>query len=423
MKHKILFTLVLSIFTSSAIAGQTTEPTPKRQRVIVTENVSAAPTPTPRKVIVVGSNPNPQASPTPVRTVTGPAIVGTNLTEPKPSALKFGQLKSKLDEAKTQMRVKPLRISMTDTEQTHEIVRIAFYDDRKDELDYVVIRKVEFLDPKSEAVARSDNGQTVRVKTIRGNGVNTPVIIYDSYNRPHLPLVVQYPIEKYGKFVEMAYYVSTHPGLVTPETVNAGKLYVRNVLDAARSTLKQKGIIIQPKVVDIAERLALIEHVDHWRFRNEHHPRIYNDVYMLYAFNQGQTYRYSVSSAGAGGMIQMIPSTYRMVRSRYFSVGLMPDFVEGMRNHQNAAQAMLLYMQMTWNDLISNDTVYKAMEDGIATQEQLMAAGYNSNPARLKLYIRRGGANWTRLIPRETQIYLQIYESVERHVPLKARTE
>jgi hypothetical protein len=423
MKHKFLFALVISIFTSSAIAGQTTEPTPKRQRVIVTENVSAAPTPTPRKVIVVGNNPNPQASPTPVRTLPGPATVGNSSTEPKPSALKFGQLKGKLDEAKRQMRVKPLRIAMTDTEQTHEIVRLAFYDDRTDELDYVVIRKVEFLDPKSEAVARSENGQTVRVKTIRGNGVNTPVIIYDSYNRPHLPLVVQYPVEKYGKFVEMAYYVSTHPGLVTPETVNAGRLYVRNVLDAARSTLKEKGIIIQPKVVDIAERLALVEHVDHWRFRNEYHPRIYNDVYMLYAFNQGQTYRYSVSSAGAGGMIQMIPSTYRMIRSRYFSVGLMPDFVEGMRNHQNAAQAMLLYMQMTWNDLISNDTIYKAMEDGIATQEQLMAAGYNSNPARLKIYIRRGGANWTRLIPRETQIYLQIYESVERHVPMKARTQ
>ena len=31
----------------------------------------------------------------------------------------------------------------------------------------------------------------------------------------------------------------------------------------------------------------------------------------------------------------------------------MPDFVEGMRNHVNASQAMLLYMQMTWNDLIA----------------------------------------------------------------------
>ena len=107
-------------------------------------------------------------------------------------------------------------------------------------------------------------------------------------------------------------------------------------------------------------------------------------------------------------MVQMIPATYRMVRSRYYNVPLMPDFVEGMRNHQNAAQAMLLYMQMTWNDLIASPTVYYAVQNGIATQEQLMAAGYNSNPARLPGYINRGGDNWSALIPRETKIYLQI---------------
>jgi hypothetical protein len=83
---------------------------------------------------------------------------------------------------------------------------------------------------------------------------------------------------------------------------------------------------------------------------------------------------------------------------------------------------MLLYMQMTWNDLIASPTVYKALEDGIATEEQLMAAGYNSNPARLAGYIKRGGAGWTRLIPRETQIYLQITDSLNRFVPMKPRT-
>jgi len=173
--------------------------------------------------------------------------------------------------------------------------------------------------------------------------------------------------------------------------------------------------------VDIAERLALVEHVDHWRFRTEPHPNIFNDVFVLYALNEGQTYRYSVSSAGAGGMVQMIPSTYRMIRARYPDVPLMPNFVEGMRNHVNAAQAMLLYMQMTWNDLSSNSTVQSALSDGIATPEELMAAGYNSNPSRLPGYIKRGGENWTDLIPRETKVYLQIYDSVERHVPLRAR--
>src|SRR5262249_20198051 len=124
----------------------------------------------------------------------------------------------------------------------------------------------------------------------------------------------------------------------------------------------------------------------------------------------------------AGGMVQMIPSTYVMIRSRYANVGLMPDFVEGMRNHVNASQAMLLYMQMTWDDLLSNSSVAGAMSSGIATQRQLMAAGYNSNPARRGGYTDRGGSNWTSLIPRETQIYLQIYSALEQAVPMASRT-
>ena len=92
-----------------------------------------------------------------------------------------------------------------------------------------------------------------------------------------------------------------------------------------------------------------------------------------------------------------------------------------MRDHVNATQAMLLYMQMTWNDLASNSSVSGAMASGLATQKQLMAAGYNSNPAKIGGYIDRGGSNWTNLIPRETQIYLQIYDALDRNVPMTPR--
>lgn len=423
MKKKILFALIISVFVSLNVLGQDAESTEsKNSRVVVTDTtrVAATPTPTPKRILIIPRIPTTNTKSQSRSTV--PQLTPSQ-NIPPPSRLSYSEIRRKIDEAKRKMRIKPLRISMSDRVQTHEIVRIAYYNKYRDEIDYAVIRKADLLDRRSEVLSRSENGQTVRVKTIRGNGVNTPIVVYDSYNKPMLPLVVQYPIEKYGRFREMSYYISTHPGLVNPSTVNAGTLYLRNVLNSARTQLRQKGIFIQPKVVDIAERLALVEHVDHQRFRNEYHPKIYNDVYTLYALNRGRTYRYSVSSAGAGGMVQMIPSTYRMVRSRFYSVGLIPDFVKGMRNHQNAAKAMLLYMQMTWNDLVANQTVYSAMERGIATQEQLMAAGYNSNPARLKIYIRRGGANWTRLIPRETKVYLRIYKSVERYVPMRPRLQ
>ena len=294
-------------------------------------------------------------------------------------------------------------------------------DPQTQRIDFVSLSKDSYLTTGALNQSVSNEGHQITTKTIRANGVNTPLQMFDQSGRALLPLMVQYPVERGGRYMETAYYMSTHPGLVTPEVVNAGKLYVHNVIEIARDRLKQKGINIQSGIADVAERLAAVEHVDHDRFRNEPRQNIYNDIFTLYALNEGQTFRYSVSSAGAGGMVQMIPSTYSMIRSRYSSVGLMPDFVEGMRNHVNATEAMLLYMQMTWNDLASNSSVAGAMANGIATQKQLMAAGYNSNPAKLGGYIDRGGSGWTNLIPRETQMYLQIYDSLERSVPMTPR--
>jgi hypothetical protein len=92
-----------------------------------------------------------------------------------------------------------------------------------------------------------------------------------------------------------------------------------------------------------------------------------------------------------------------------------------MRNHGNALEAMLLYMQDTWNGLAFNQDVIDALANKTATRAELAAAGYNSNPARLPLYLRRGGSGWRTLIPRETQMYLQIYSSLEGLVQFKNR--
>ena len=145
---------------------------------------------------------------------------------------------------------------------------------------------------------------------------------------------------------------------------------------------------------------------------------LYDEIYSLFALNELDTYRFSVSSAGAGGMVQMIPWAYNLERTRHPGVGLIPDFVTGMRNHGNALQAMLLYMHDTWNDLTANDEVKYALNAKIATPSELLAAGYNSNAAKLPGYLRRGGDGWRTLIPRETQMYLQIYKSFEGLVPI-----
>jgi hypothetical protein len=291
-------------------------------------------------------------------------------------------------------------------------------------LHLLTLPKETFITRGAEVTMTTSGGMNVRLRIVRPNYVNTQVVISElATGRQLTPLVVEYPIEKFGRFREMAYYTSAHPALLTPELVKQGQKYVRTMLDLAAKRLKDKGKIISPETVDIAERLCVVEHVDHERFRKESRAEIYNEVYTLFALNELDTYRYSVSTAGAGGMVQMIPSTYQMLRRQHPSVGLNPDFVLGMRNHGNALEAMLLYMQDTWNGLALDADVLEAMRQNWATRPELSSAGYNSNPARLPGYIRRGGASWRYLIPRETQMYLQIYRSFEGLVPLKERAE
>ena len=444
MKSKILIGFCVFIILPVVIFAQSNDLSPKVTRNRIITNSTPSPSPTPAQKIVVVKDNLPAPTPTPTRTPTPqpaatpiqtPIIQTTTAVEtavPTPTVssqpifykpLSFREIKKKIAEAKRQMAARPIQTAITDDYLQTELVRLAFYDYADAKVDYAVMTKDAFLSRDAQMGLTTDNGKFITVRIIRANGVNTPVMITNTQNRVQMPLLVQYPVVRNGVYIETAYYISTHTGIVTPEVVSAGRLYVRNTIDAARENLKKKGIIISPEVTDMAERLSIVEHVDHLRFRTESHPVIFNDIFALYALNEGQTYRYSVSSAGAGGMVQMIPSTYRMVRSRYYNVNLMPDFVEGMRNHINASTAMLLYMQMTWNDLIASSTIYDAIENGVATPAELMSAGYNSNPARLAGYIKRGGSNWRNLIPRETQIYLQINASMDKYVPVSPRSK
>lgn len=416
MKQSFLVGWVILAAASANSNAQTKTPQPTPSRVIVTSTIP-----------VVVSTPTPRPAPAITITRMIPSVPDPNRNDQASNltyrGLSFTQIKSKIAEAKRQMQVKPLTTAAIDPVPFTSLVRIAYYDWKSQQIDYVVVLKDQFLTANMPVNTSSTRGKQMTVRTIRANGVNTPIAITDENGQPQLPLMVQYPVERGGKFMETAYYMSTHPGLITPEVVSAGRFYVHNVIEIARDRLRERGVAIQPKVADIAERLATVEHVDHLRFRTEFHPNIYNDIFTLYALNEGQTYRYSVSSAGAGGMVQMIPPTYSMIRGRYPSVALIPDFVEGMRNHVNATEAMLLYMQMTWNDLSASPAVADALRSGIATQEQLMAAGYNSNPAKLPGYINRGGGGWTSLIPAETKVYLQIYSSLERAVMMAPRKQ
>ncbi|MER3427082.1 MAG: hypothetical protein C4334_03115 [Pyrinomonas sp.] len=413
MRKPLLF-ICLLLFSTVETPAQTSDaqtvplPSATRPRIV------GAPSPTP---------PAQSAPPTPnspAKVVT-PTVVPTAPPQPV-QPLPYGKVKTKLEEAKRALRSRP-KLTAAGNSATF-FVTLTAYDPATSQLHLIALPKQTFLTPGAETTVSTSNGKLVRVRILRPNYVNTAVEITDVATGRHLaPLVVEYPIEKGGAFREMAYYVSAHPALLTDDLVRAGREYVRSMVDLAAKRLRDKGVSISPQILDIAERLCVVEHVDHDRFMRESRLKLFEEIYALYGLNELDTYRYSVSSAGAGGMVQMIPSTYRMVRDRYPAIGLNPDFVLGMRNHGNALEAMLLYMRDTWNDLAQDPDVAYAVSVGWATQDELIAAGYNSNPARLPSYIRRGGADWRALIPRETQIYLQIYRALDSLIPLERRAD
>jgi hypothetical protein len=329
-------------------------------------------------------------------------------------------IQARISEAERLLKSRPQPTALTVPQI--DFVTLAAFDHLSGRTHLITLAKETFLTKGAEVTMTSSLGTLLSVRVVRANGVNTAVAIFDTQGRSLVPLVVQYPIEKGGVFREMAYYTSAHPALLSPDLSRAGRAYIHRMMNLAVQRLREKGTFISPQIVDVAERLCLVEHVDHDRFRLENRIALFDEIYSLYALNEPDTYRYSVSFAGAGGMVQMIPWAYNLVRQRHPGVGLTPDFVVGMRNHANALQAMLLYMQDTWNDLAANEDVQYALSARLATQTELLAAGYNSNAARLPLYIRRGGGGWRTLIPRETQIYLQIYKTLEAIVPQKPTT-
>ena len=363
----------------------------------------------------------PENKPATRPAVAGPAATAGR-TEPSATALPLLSpplIQARIAEAERLMKSRPRQTAMTSP--SVDLVTLAALDRNTSRIHLITLYKDTFLTKGAEAMMTSSQGTPLSVRVLRANGVNTAVAIFDEQGRSLVPLVVEFPIEKGGVFREMAYYTSAHPALLSPDLSRAGRAYVHRMIDLAVKRLREKGTVIAPEIVTVAERLCLVEHVDHDRFRLENRSVLFDEIYSLYALNEPDTYRYSVSFAGAGGMVQMIPWAYNLVRQRHPSVALNPDFVVGMRNHANALQAMLLYMQDTWNELAANEDVQYALNAKLATQTELLAAGYNSNSARLPLYIRRGGAAWRTLIPHETQIYLQIYKTLDAIVPQNPR--
>ena len=213
-------------------------------------------------------------------------------TEPADSAKPQTQLspqaiRARIAEAERLFKSRPKPAGMA---PSIDFVTLAILDRRTNRIHQLTLAKETFLTKDAEVNMTTSLGLPVSLRVIRANGVNTAVTVFDSTGYSLMPLLVEFPIEKRGVFRELAYYTSAHPALMSPELARSGQLYVRTMLDFAAKRLREKGVHVSPQIVDVAERLSLVEHVDHDRFRLENRSALFQEIYSLFALNQLDTF-------------------------------------------------------------------------------------------------------------------------------------
>ncbi len=214
-------------------------------------------------------------------------------------------------------------------------------------------------------------------------------------------------------------YTPYSPEIDTWQVRKAGLDYLVGRINLARSELAAKKVRLaefrqtgDAVPMEVSLVLSIIEHIDPGRF--EHYQgnetALVHEVLTIVGANTTEAYSYSKSPAGARGLFQFVPDTYRRLTGRYRRAGLKKDFVSGCTDHVNAAKASLLLFD---SDLASLPRKWwsAARKDGPSIGMYL-AAAYNCGPKRVERSARACKDQWTCLLPEETRVYLRKFDAV-----------
>ena len=237
----------------------------------------------------------------------------------------------------------------------------------------------------------------------RENGINSDFQIISPVGGR--VLAMKYPVSNEGARFGMlgpefeTIYTPYSAEIKTSDVVAAGVDTLDRMVDTAYARLGERNVYSRAfqgrKIVDVipphlVKVLLMNEHIDPGEFTVETKTKqLVERVLTCIATNEKDAYAYSISSAGARGLVQMIPSTYALMLSRYPAARLNPNFSSGMTDPTNAIIAQLLLCDADWYSIREVNPEITVDRVG-----PYLAAAYNGGVGRVISAIRNDGEAW-----------------------------
>ena len=236
----------------------------------------------------------------------------------------------------------------------------------------------------------------------RDNGFNSDIDVITPADGK--VLAVKYPVmndrNRFGGFLPVieAVYTPFCPEIMTTRVIKKGIEVQDDLIDKAYSKLKQRHVYSEAfpgrRVTDVIPKdmltvLLLNEHIDPGEFHAAASaPYLVKKVLTIIGSNREKAYGYTISPAGAFGLVQMIPSTYRLLLSQYPAAGLNPSFALGMNDAVNAVMAQVLLCDADW------ETIRKVEDVPPDKIGPYLAAAYNGGVGRVLSILRHDKTDW-----------------------------
>ena len=201
------------------------------------------------------------------------------------------------------------------------------------------------------------------------------------------------------KGLSQVVYVPSSPALGSPDVIAYGQTYLDSVI--AKVVKDLYGLPSQAVAGEtiteaippaMIKSLIYAEHTDTGQVLNGNAQDALNSLNIIFATNQGDAYKYSVSNDGysSRGIAQFLSGTYLGLVQRHPEAFLNPDYIAGMQDHENSIKAMYLLLDddagAVRAEAPNNFVASRAFEYG--------AASYNAGSARVVKAVKTFGDNW-----------------------------